>query len=104
MKTKGNPRKLLWRGALAMILVLSMLVSASVMCFAQTTASDEANENETVGITGVNISLSDSIVVKFHTTAITNDGSMLKVIFKGDTYEISENEDGVFSFAYVTPQ
>ncbi|MBO5203267.1 MAG: hypothetical protein J6B72_01480 [Clostridia bacterium] len=104
MKTKGNPRKLLWRGALAMILVLSMLVSASVMCFAQTTASDEANENETVEITGVNISLSDSIVVKFHTTAITDDGSMLKVIFKGDTYEISENEDGVFSFAYVTPQ
>ena len=104
MKTKGNPRKLLWRGALATILVLSMLVSASVMCFAQTTASEEANENETVEITGVNISLSDSIVVKFHTTAITNDGSMLKVIFKGDTYEISENEDGVFSFAYVTPQ
>ena len=104
MKTRGYTRKLLWRGALAVILAVSMLVSASVMCFAQTTASDEANENETVGITGVNISLSESIVVKFHTTAITDDGSKLKVTFRGDTYEISENENGVFSFVYVTPQ
>ena len=104
MKTREYTRKLLWRGALAVILAVSMLVSTSVMCFAGATALNEEDEKKVDGITGVNISLSESIVVKFHTTAICDDGSKLEVTFKGKTYEITENEDGVFSFAYVTPQ
>ncbi|MBQ8848770.1 MAG: hypothetical protein IJ011_00375 [Clostridia bacterium] len=102
MKTMCNPAKHLWRVVLAMILVVSMLGAASVMCFAETTASEEATEP--TGITNVGVSLGEDIIVKFATSATTADGSKLTVVFNGETIELTQNVDGVFEFVGVTPQ
>ena len=103
MKTMRNQAKHILRAGLAVILVLSMLVSASVMCFAEET--DTSTETVVkVGIKGKNVSLGEDIIVKFYTDSTTGDGSKLSVVFNGETFEITENKDGVFEFIGVTPQ
>ena len=103
MKTMRNQAKHILRAGLAVILVLSMLVSASVMCFAEET--DTSTETVVkVGIKGKNVSLGEDIIVKFYTDSTTGDGSKLSVAFNGETFEITENQDGVFEFIGVTPQ
>ena len=103
MKTMRNQAKHILRAGLAVILVLSMLVSASVMCFAEET--DTSTETVVkVGIKDKSVSLGENIIVKFHTDSTTGDGSKLSVSFNGETFEITENKDGVFEFIGVTPQ
>ena len=105
MKTMRNQAKHILRAGLAVILVLSMLGAASIMCFAETTASEEATETpKTTGITNVSVSLSEDIIVKFYTSATTADGSKLTIEYNGETYELTENEGGIFEFVGVTPQ
>ena len=105
MKTMRNQAKHILRAGLAVILVLSMLGAASIMCFAETTASEEATETPTTtGITNVSVSLSEDIIVKFYTSATTADGSKLTIEYNGETYELTENEGGIFEFVGVTPQ
>ncbi|MBQ8331924.1 MAG: hypothetical protein IJX94_05455 [Clostridia bacterium] len=95
MNTTAFPRKTLWRSILALMLVVSMLASASVMCFASTTATQA-----TEGITDVSISLSEDIVVKFY----TNGGAYLVVVINGKETVLETSEDGVFQFVGVTPR
>ena len=66
-------------------------------------ATFKASAAET-GISNVNVTLNEDIVVKFHTDATTGDGTKVVVSFNDKTTEITENTDGVFSFAGVTPQ
>ena len=61
-------------------------------------------ENNSSGITDVSISLSEDVVVKFHTGVNAFDGYKLRVGFNDITYEITNSENGVFSFTKVTPQ
>ncbi|MBR7099454.1 MAG: hypothetical protein IKC59_08565 [Clostridia bacterium] len=103
MKNKSTNRKGLSRAILALILVFSMLMSASMMCFAETQATtDEAAAAETVtGITNVSVSLNEGIVVKFY----TNAGIKLAVEFNGQTTELTDDDgDFIYEFGGVTPQ
>ena len=97
-----NVKKIL-RTGVCLLLVIFMMLSVSMMCYAQTT-SDDATETPQKGILHVNISIGEDTIVKFHTCAETDDGSFLMVTFDGETYKISENKKGVFSFISVTPQ
>ncbi len=101
MKTNST-RKTLLLSVLAAIFTLSLTVMA-VMGFANTSAF-KANAEATVGISNVNVTLNEDIVVKFHTDATAGDGTKVVVSFNDKTTEITENANGVFSFAGVTPQ
>ncbi|MBR1891579.1 MAG: hypothetical protein IJ811_03680, partial [Clostridia bacterium] len=63
----------------------------------------KAHADETNAVTGMNVSLGEDIIVKFHTTAVKGDGSYMKVSFNGNEYEMT-TEDGVFRFNGVAPQ
>lgn len=107
MKTMRNQAKHILRAGLAVILVLSMLVSASVMCFAETDTSTETVVK--VGIKGKDVSLGEDIRVRFYTDSTTDDGSKLVVKFNDEEYEITqsqyvENRGNAFIFVGVTPQ
>ena len=107
MKTMRNQAKHILRAGLAVILVLSMLVSASVMCFAETDTTTEMVEK--VGIKDMDVSLGEDIMVRFYTDSTTDDGSKLVVAFDGKEYEITqsqyvENKGNAFMFIGVTPQ
>lgn len=108
MKTMRNQAKHILRAGLAVILVLSMLVSASVMCFAEET--DTSTETVVkVGIKDMDVSLGEDIMVRFYTDSTTDDGSKLVVAFDGKEYEITqsqyvENKGNAFMFIGVTPQ
>ena len=107
MKTMRNQAKHILRAGLAVILVLSMLVSASVMCFAETDTTTETVEK--VGIKKKGVSLGEDIIVKFYTDSTTGDGSKLVVKFNDEEYEVTESyyvedEGNAFDFVGVTPQ
>lgn len=108
MKTMRNQAKHILRAGLAVILVLSMLVSASVMCFAEET--DTSTETVVkVGIKDMDVSLGEDIMVRFYTDSTTDDDSKLVVAFDGKEYEITqsqyvENKGNAFMFIGVTPQ
>ena len=86
----------------ALTAIFVVTLALAINCFANKSAFS-VNATET-GINGVNISLQEDIVVKFHTGSTTGDGTKLVVNFNGKTTEITENGSGVFSFAGVTPQ
>ena len=82
------------------ILALSTF-ALTLMGFASKSAFATDTEE---GIRGINVALNEDIVVKYHTTATTGDGTKLVVNFNDADHEITVNIDGVFSFAGVTPQ
>ena len=100
MKNKSTYRKRLSRAILALTLVFSMLMSASLMCFAETEATSEDGTTVT-GITNVSVSLSEGIIVKFY----TNAGTKISVAFGGETTDLTDDDaDYVYEFVGVTPQ
>ena len=96
-----------FRSLLSMILILSMLIATPVYVFAEDT-TETSDTEAPLGIKGINVSLGEDIVVKFYTSAQSDDGSYLTVNFNGveenlTVFEMSGDE-GVFSYLGVTPQ
>ena len=100
MEEKGTPKtlscKAILRCVLAVLLTVALLGAVAVLAFAEDSATGE--------IETVSVSLGEDIIVKFRTTAGTGDGSKVVVVFNGETTEITENVNGVFAYAGVTPQ
>lgn len=100
MEEKGTPKtlscKAILRCVLAVLLTVALLGAVAVLAFAEDSATGE--------IETVSVSLGEDIIVKFRTTAGTGDGSRVVVVFNGETTEITENVNGVFAYAGVTPQ
>ncbi len=101
MKTMHSTRKTLLLSVLTAIFAMSLTVLA-IMGFASKSAftADAA----TNGITDMNVSLGEDIVVKYYTDATADDCSYLEVVFNGETFKIEEHVDGVFAFNGVAPQ
>ena len=100
MKKIMNYHKKLLLGALTFAVVLLTIAFVCLAWTNKTTIKAAAVQ----GMSEVTVSLQEDVVVKFYTDAKTNDGSKVSVQFNGKTEELTENINGVFSFAGVTPQ
>ena len=93
----GTTAKTVWLSVLGAIFAFSV----SLLVVINTGFSVNATAT---GISGINISLDEDVVVKFHTDATDGEDVKLVVNFDGaDTY-LTEHDNGVFSFWGVTPQ
>lgn len=91
----GKTAKTVWLSVLGAIFAFSVSLLVGVNSFS-------ANATAT-GITGVNLSLSEDIVVKFHTDAAAGEDVKLVVNYDGVNTTLTSHENGVFSFRGVTP-
>ena len=68
-------RKVLGLSALAATLIAAL--SAFTIVSTVSALAEETETTAPVGITSINLSLSDDIIVKMHTSAATADGSIM---------------------------
>ena len=59
---------------------------------------------EATGVKGVNLTLSDDLIVKIHTDVSSDDGGMLIVDFCGNVTKLTDNYNGTFCYVGVAPK
>lgn len=91
----GTTAKTVWLSVLGAIFAFSVSLLVGINTTANATAT---------GITGINLSLEEDVVVKFHTDVAEGESAKLVVNFDGADTKITEHENGIFSFWGVTPQ
>lgn len=97
----NSARKTLLLSVFTAIFAMSLTLLAVIGFGNKPTFTVDAAEE---GISNVNITLSEDVVVNFHTNATMGDGTKVVVSFNGETKELVAHVDGVFSFSGVTPQ